>query len=371
MIYLDYNATTPIDPEVAKAMMPFITDSFGNSSSTHEYGVKAKIALDAARASVATLIGANPEENLFTSGGSEANNTVLKGIAHTLNAKGKHIIISQIEHPAIQEPCKYLEKNGFRITRVPVGSDGIVSVQDVEKTFTDDTILVSVMHANNETGSIQPIAEIGAMCRQRGILFHTDASQSVGKIPVNVRNMNVDFLTIAGHKLYAPKGIGALYIRSGFVIEPFIHGAGQESGRRAGTENIIFDVALGKACELARDLTNMQRIRNLTDRLYAGIGEIFGERVKLNGHPTLRLPNTLFISFFGYTLGELQAALGDTAVSTGSACHSHSAALSPVLQAMGTATDRPFTAIRFSLGRFTTELEVDTVLKRLSSISHS
>jgi len=370
MIYLDCNATTPIDPEVVKAMMPFITDSFGNPSSTHEYGVKAKTALDAARADVAALIGANPEEILFTSGGSEANNTVLKGVAQTFEAKGKHIIISQIEHPAIQEPCNYLEKTGFRITRIPVDSDGIVSAQDVQKAFTDETILVSVMHANNETGAIQPIAEIGALCRQRGILFHTDASQSLGKIPVNVRDMNVDFLTMAGHKLYAPKGIGALYIRSGLNIEPLIHGAGQESGRRAGTENIVFDVALGKACELARDLADMPRIRMLTDKLHAGIGRIFGERIKLNGHPTLRLPNTLFISFFGYTPGELREALGDTAVSTGSACHSHSSVLSPVLQAMGTATDRPFSAIRFSLGRFTTELEVDTVLERLASMPH-
>lgn len=246
MIYLDYNATTPIDKEVADAMIPYLYGNFGNPSSTHELGVSAKNAIEDARRQVAHLLNCQPEEIVFTSGGSESNNTVLKGVAHTYRGKGNHIIASQIEHPAILNPCRYLESLGYRISYVPVDRFGAVNPTDIEDLITDQTILVTIMHSNNETGTIQPIEEISRICKKHNVLFHTDAAQSIGKVPMDVRSLDVDFLTVAGHKLYAPKGIGALYIRNGIQIEPLIHGAGHEEGRRAGTENIILEVGLGK-----------------------------------------------------------------------------------------------------------------------------
>ena len=369
MIYLDYNATTPIDKAVAEAMLPYIHGNYGNPSSSHELGKTAKAAIEKARKQVADLLGASPSEIVFTSGGSESNNTVIKGVAYTFRDKGKNIITSQIEHPAVINPCRFLERNGYQVTWLPVDQYGKVNPADVESALTPETILVTIMHANNETGTIQPIRAIADICRKAGVLFHTDAAQSVGKIPTRVDEIDVDFLTIAGHKLYAPKGIGALYIRNGISIEPLIHGAAHESGRRAGTENVIFEVGLGKACEIAHTLRDNHSVKSLTDRFYRDLKSLFGDRAKLNGHPEERLPNTLFISFIGYALADVQQALTDVAVSTGSACHSGTTAISPVLAAMGMKTEETAATIRFSLGRYTTESEIDSVLKDLSPLA--
>jgi len=268
MIYLDYNATTPIDAEVAQAMLPFLYGHFGNPSSTHSLGLAAKAAVEGARAQVASLIKCTPSEIVFTSGGSESNNMVLKGVAHTYKNKGNHIITSQVEHPAILEPCSYLEGLGYEISYVPVDKFGMVDPSAVEGLITERTILVTIMHSNNEVGTVQPIEAIGRICKQHGVLLHTDASQSVGKVPLDVQGLGVDFLTIAGHKLYAPKGVGALYIKEGLHIEPLIHGAGHESGRRAGTENILLEVGLGKACEIASAALQSRATEELTVYFY-------------------------------------------------------------------------------------------------------
>jgi len=369
LIYLDYNATTPIDPQVAEAMLPYIYEHFGNPSSSHPLGTEAKQAVEKARAQVARLLGCSSEEILFTSGGSESNNMAIKGTAYTLRNKGDHIITSTIEHPAILNPCKHLEEQGYSISYLSVDDNGIVQVSMLEKMLTDRTILVTVMLANNETGAIQPIEEISYICRKHGVLLHTDASQAVGKIPVRVDKLGVDFLTVAGHKLYAPKGIGALYIRKGVKIEPLIHGAGHESGQRAGTENVVFDVALGKACEIAGEHLKDNSLKELTDYFYTGIKNIFGEHVRVNGDPFNKLPSTLNVSFVGRNGSEVLAQLGeDIAVSTGSACHSGLVSVSPVLKAMGIPYEIARGAVRFSLGRMTTKEEIDTVLGRLSQL---
>jgi cysteine desulfurase len=369
MIYLDYNATTPIDKAVADAMLPFIHGNYGNPSSSHAYGMAAKKAVEAARGQVASLLGANPSEIVFTSGGSESNNMVIKGVAHTFRSKGNHIITSQIEHPAVLNPCRFLEKNGYTVTYLPVDSYGVVSPAEVERAITPKTILVTIMHANNETGTIQPIPAISAVCRQHGVIFHTDAAQSVGKIPTRVNELGVDFLSIAGHKLYAPKGIGALYIRDGISIEPLIHGAGHENNRRAGTENVIFDVALGRACQISGSLLADQAIDKLTQRFYRELLALFGNKIRLNGHPENRLPNTLFISFLDQTAAAVHKTLEGIAVSAGSACHTGATTISPVLKAMGVNPDETSTSVRFSLGRFTTENEIDVVLDHLSDLA--
>lgn len=368
MIYLDYNATTPIDKEVAKAMLPYLYGNFGNPSSSHTLGVTAKNAVEQARGQVARLLNCSPEEIIFTSGGSESNNTVIKGVAFTFKHRGCHIITSQIEHPAVINPCRYLERLGYHISYLPVDQYGIVNPADVEKLVTDQTILVTVMHSNNETGALQPIAEIAGICHRHKILFHTDAAQSIGKVPVDVRKLGIDFLTVAGHKLYAPKGIGSLYIRRGIDIEPLIHGAGHEGGRRAGTENIIFDVALGKACAIALEALQSSTITRLTDYFYHCLQEKFGDKVHLNGHLEKRLPNTLNISFLGHSGQEILSRLNETAASTGSACHSGLTTISPVLKAMGVSERIGLGAVRFSLGRYTTKAEIDTVVKKLSNI---
>jgi cysteine desulfurase len=368
MIYLDYNATTPIDKEVAEVMLPYIYGNYGNPSSSHELGAAAKKAVEMARAQVAELINCSPEEIIFTSGGSESNNMVIKGVSHTLKNKGNHIITSQIEHPAVLNPCHYLEKLGYEVSYLPVDQDGIVNVSKLESLITDKTILVTVMHSNNETGTIQSIEEISEICRRRNVLLHTDASQSLGKVPVDVTTLGVDFLTIAGHKLYAPKGIGALYIKKGINIEALIHGAGHESGRRAGTENIIFDVALGKACEIAKNKMKNNDVKLLTDYLYHQLKEKFGEKIQLNGHPEKRLPNTLNISFLGLNGHEVLGRLDNVAASTGSACHSGNTLISPVLKAMGVSADVGRGAVRLSLGRYTTKEEMDTVIEQISKI---
>jgi cysteine desulfurase len=368
-IYLDYNATTPIDPRVAEAMWPFVSEHFGNPSSTHEFGRAAKVAVDNARAQVAGLLGCAIDEIVFTSGGSESNNTAIKGLASALREKGNHIITSQVEHPAVLNPLQLLERNGFMVTYLPVDRFGMVNVREVEAAITPQTILITIMHANNEVGTVEPVAAIGQLARARGVLCHTDAAQSVGKIPTRVDDLNVDLLTIAGHKLYAPKGIGALYVRRGVSFEPLIQGAGHESGRRAGTENVPHIVALGKACELAAAELESRRthLLKLRDYFHDGLKQKFGARLHLNGHVTERLPNTLNISFDGHIGGEVLDALGEVAASTGSACHAGSHELSPVLKAMGVPERIGLGAVRFSLGRETTVEEIERVLALLQS----
>jgi len=364
-IYLDYNGTTPLDPEVIEAMRPFWETDFGNPSSSHWYGIRPRQAVEAARHQVAALLGCLAQEVLFTSGGTESNNHAILGMARALRDKGRHIVTSTIEHPAVLEVCRYLENEGFETTRVGVDDQGMVATAQVEQALRPDTILVTIMHANNEVGTVQPIAEIAERVRARGIAMHTDAAQSSGKIPVNVSTLGVDLLSMAGHKLYAPKGIGALYVRKGLGLEKFCHGAGQEQGRRAGTENVTGMVGLGKACEIgARDLTaNMAHMRNMRDRLHSGITARVAD-VKLNGHPEHRLPNTLSLSFKGIEANRLLEEIGlDLAASAGAACHSDTVTLSHVLEAMGVPVEWAKGTLRFSTGRMTTAEEIDRAVE--------
>jgi cysteine desulfurase len=364
-IYLDYNATTPIDPAVVRAMEPFLREGFGNPSSAHAYGQVARDAVDRARHQVAGLLGAGPGEIVFTGGGSEASNLALKGVAFAALAMSPapdvHVITSAVEHPATLEPCAFLARLGCRVTVVPVDGHGVVELDALRRALRQGGRLVSVMHANNEVGTIQPIREIAALAHEHGALMHTDAAQSIGKIPVNVRELGVDLLTIAGHKLYAPKGIGSLYVRAGVTVEPLIHGAGHEGGRRAGTENVASIVALGMACEIAgRSLpTAAERLQALRDRLWHGLRAGLGDRVVLNGHPDRRLPNTLNVNFVGCIGTELLEAIPEIAASTGSACHEGRVRLSPVLAAMGVPPEVGRGAVRLSVGRFTTEPDVN------------
>jgi len=363
-IYLDYNGTTPLDPEVIAAMRPFIEVDFGNPSSAHWYGIKPRQAVETARRQAAALIGCPADEVFFTSGGTESNNHALKGMARALKEKGRHIVTSAFEHPAVLEVCRYLEKEGFETTFVPVDAAGMVNPVRVREALRPDTILVSVMHANNEVGTIQPIATIAELTRARGIVLHTDAAQSLGKIPVDVRALGVDMLSVAGHKLYAPKGIGALYVRRGLLPEKFCHGAGQEMGRRAGTENVAWIVALGKACEIAaRDLTaNMIRMKEMRDRLHEGIASQLTD-VRLNGHPALRLPNTLSLSFRDLEANRILEEIGlDVAASAGAACHAGAVEISHVLEAMHIPLAWAKGTIRFSTGRTTTAVEIDRAI---------
>lgn len=367
-IYLDYNASTPVDPAVAATMRPFLDTAFGNPSSGHWASTPAKVALEQARRQVAGLIGAAPEEIVFTSGGSEANNLALKGTFFALNRERAHIITSAIEHPAVLAPCRFLERLGGSVTCVPVDRTGRVDPEDVRRAVTPQTILISIMHANNEVGTIQPIEEIGTIARERGIRFHTDAAQSAGKIPTNVNELDVDLLSIAGHKLYAPKGVGALYVRRGLELEPLIHGAGHEGGRRAGTESALLAVGLGEACELARNLSFNDRGKELRDYFWHALQRRFGNRIALNGHPTHRLPNTLNVSFVGRIGADILGRLDGVAASTGSACHAGQIDLSPVLAAMHVEPEVGMGAIRFSLGRTTTRDEIDEVVERLAAV---
>jgi len=364
-IYLDYNASTPIAPEALAAMQPFMTEHFGNPSSHHWAGIPAKDAVEKARKQVADLIGCDPSEIIFTSGGTEANNHALKGVFFANQRKGDHIITSAVEHPSILNPCRFLEKIGAKVTVLPVDRFGRVDPDDVRRSVTAGTILISVMHANNEVGTIQPISEIAAVAREAGVLFHTDAAQSLGKIPAQVKELGIDLLTIAGHKLYAPKGIGALYIKKGTGIEPLMHGAAHEQGRRAGTENVQFAVALGAACSIAQERIESPHVQALRDRFWATLQETFGDMVSLNGHPTKRLPNTLNVNFIGRIGAEILANMPQVAVSTGSACHAGSISLSPVLSAMGVPKEEGMGAVRFSLGKSTTWEELETVLELL------
>jgi len=360
MIYLDYNATTPVEREVAEAMMPYILEDFGNPSSAHPLGQKAKKALEGARAQVSRLLDCDRDEILFTGSGTESNNMVLKGIAWALRGKGRHIITTKIEHPSIMNTALFLVENEYDVTFLPVDEYGALNPDEVKSSIRGDTILITVMHANNETGTIQPIAEISSLAKEHGILFHTDAAQSIGKIETRVNELGVDLLTVAGHKLYAPKGVGALYIRKGIEIEPILHGGGQERGLRSGTENVILNVALGKACELIQENLSEEipRIKTLRDRLYTHLASAFPEAV-VHGHPEKRLPNTLFISFPGMIGEEILRDVPDLCASTGAACHDQSVSLSRVLGAMGVKREVGMGAIRLSLGRPTTEDEVD------------
>ncbi|NVL91589.1 MAG: cysteine desulfurase [Desulfobacterales bacterium] len=360
MIYLDYNATTPVAKEVAEAMMPFLVEDFGNPSSAHPMGGRAREALEKARGQVSRMLGCESTEVVFTSGGTESNNMVLKSVAWSLRNKGRHIITTKIEHPSIINTALFLMEDGYDVTFLPVDKYGSLDPDEIRKAVRRDTILITVMHANNETGTIQPLAEISSIAREHGVLFHTDAAQSVGKTETKVGDLGVDFLTIAGHKIYAPKGVGALYIRNGVKIEPFIHGGGQEMGLRSGTENVILNVGLGKACELVLDnlSDDIPRLRGLRDRLHNQILSAIPE-VVLNGHPENRLPNTLNLSFPGMIGEEILSEIPELCASTGAACHDRSLKLSHVLGAMGVTEEVGIGAIRLSLGRPTTEAQVD------------
>ena len=368
-IYLDFNASTPLADEAVTAMEPFRRASYGNPSSLHWAGLPARDAVETARSRVAALLCCDATEIVFTSGGTEANNHAIKGVFFAQRVgKRSHIITSRIEHPAVLEPCRFLETLGCEVTRLPVDQHGLVDPDDVRRAMRPETILVSVMHANNEVGSIQPIEEIARIARQHGAFSHTDAAQSVGKIPVDVESLGVDLLSVAGHKLYGPKGVGALFVREGVVLEPLLHGAGHEAGRRAGTENVLSIVGLGAACEVAQRLIDDTKIIQLRDYFWQKLRERFGERVVLNGHPERRLPNTLNVSFRGAHGGDILSDLPNVAASTGSACHAGETHVSPVLAAMSVPPDIGFGAIRFSLGRTTTQEEIDSVIESLTHV---
>ena len=366
-IYLDFNASTPVDPRVADSMRSAAIEGYGNPSSMHWAGAPAKQIVEGSRKQVADLLRCAPEEVVFTSGGSEANNFALKGAFFARSARPAHIITTQIEHPSILAPCAFLQRQGVRVTYLPVDGTGLVDPDDLRRAITPQTILISMMHANNETGTIQPIEVCARIAREHGALFHTDAAQSVGKLPTRVDQLAVDLLSIAGHKLYAPKGIGALYIRSGPHLESLIHGAGHEGGRRAGTESATLVAGLGTACALVQDLTPMKAIQSLRDLFWSSLRARLGESVVLNGHPEQRLPNTLNVSFVGHSGAEILAALEGVAASTGSACHSGRVELSPVLRAMAVPERVGVGAVRFSLRRTSTDEEIAEVVADLDS----
>ncbi len=369
-IYLDYNASTPIDQEVANEMIPYIQNYFGNPSSSHEFGFKARLAVDKARNQIAKLINCSPQEIVFTSGGTESNNYAIKGIAYANEHKGKHIVTTEIEHPAVLEVCKFLEsKKGFEITYLSVDEYGIIDMEALKKSITSSTILISVMHANNETGSIQPIEEIAELASEKGIVFHTDAAQSIGKVAVDVKNMGVDLLTVAGHKIYAPKGVGALYIRNGVEVEKFMHGADHENNYRAGTENVIGLVGLGKACEIIDN--NFDSIVshqfNMREKLWNGLNAELSD-VKLNGHPQKRLPNTLNISFKGLEANRIIDKLSGVAISAGAACHSSGINISHVLKAMKVSMEFAKGSLRISTGKYVSEDQIDKAINDVINV---
>jgi cysteine desulfurase len=366
VIYLDHNGTTPVDPEVVKAMMPYLGSEFGNPSSGYPLGKRAKAGVDQARQDVASLIGCEPQEVVFASGGSEANNMVLKGLIDFKRPEEFHIVTSSVEHPAILEPARFLRTLGVGITILPVDRFGLVDPDDVKKAILPETILISIMLANNETGTLEPIREISRIAKEHGILVHTDAAQAVGKMGVAVSDLGVDFLTIAGHKLYGPKGIGALYIRDGQNITPLIHGAAQENGLRAGTENVILASGLGAACGIAKrrlrdDQKHMRIVRNrLQDLLF---DEIDG--LVLNGHPERRLPNTLSISIPGIRGAEILEGLPSIMASTGAACHQNEIRLSYVLSAMGVLPEIGMGTLRLTLGRSNTTKQIEEAARQI------
>lgn len=368
-IYLDYNATTPIDPQVAEAMLPYVHGRFGNPSSGHSFGLAARQGVDLARQQVAGMLGCADDDLIFTGGGTEANNHAIRGVASAYRERGDHIITTAVEHPAVIEVCRYLEKYGIRTTYLPVDEYGIVDPQQVENAITPGTLLVTVMHANNEVGSIQPIAEIAEIAHGHGVLMHSDCAQSIGKIPAMVDDLGVDLLSIAGHKLYAPKGIGVLYVRPGVELQKLMHGANHERDRRAGTENVIHMAGLGRACELiqhnlpeyARHMTAMR------DRLERGLLDS-GADARINGHPEKRLPNTSSIAFRGLPADGILDGLPTVAASAGAACHSDQVEVSHVLAAMGVPTEYTMGTLRLSVGRFTTEDEIDRAISEITNL---
>ncbi len=365
MIYLDYNASTPVDHVALEVMLPYLSRMHGNPSSSHAMGRPLRDVVEKARGQVSSLIGARPEEIVFTGSGTEANNHVIKGVAHSSRRRGNHIITSRIEHPAVSKPCGYLESMGYEISYVGVDSTGRVDPQEVAGEVRGTTVLISIMHANNEVGTIQPIAEIAAIAREGGVLMHTDAAQSCGKIPTDVRELGVDFLSIAGHKVYAPQGIGALYVRNGVSLDPLLHGAGHQQGRRAGTEPTALIVGLGAACERAKEFLADPMVPSLRDRLFDGLKRTWGDNVVLLGHPRERLPNTLCVGFRGRIGGDILEACPEICASTGAACHSVRRERSATLTAMNVEEDTAFGAVRFSVGRGTTETEIDEAIGQL------
>jgi cysteine desulfurase len=346
-------------------MEPLVHQHYGNPSSLHWAGRPARQAVDEARAEVAALLGAAPDEIVFTSGGTEANNHAIKGVVFRHGVEKAHVITTQIEHPAVLQPCRFLERLGASVTRLPVDSTGMVDPDDVGRALRRETVLVSVMHANNEVGTVEPIESIARIVREHGAVVHVDAAQSVGKILVDVQRLGVDLLTVAGHKLYAPKGVGALYVRGNLQLEPLLHGAGHEAGRRAGTENVLLIAGLGAACRLARVDPCGERLARLTGQFWGQLEGAFGDAVTLNGHPTDRLPNTLNVSFRQQKGYELLSRLDRIAASTGSACHAGTTSISPVLAAMQVQPDAALGAVRFSLGRTTSEEDLEYVVERL------
>lgn len=371
LIYLDHNATTPVDKRAAKAMQVYMSREFGNPSSGYSLGVRAKKAVENAREGIASLINCKSNELILTSGGTESNNTVLKGVADFSNLKGAHIISSAVEHPAVTNPLLYLMELGVDTTFLPVDSFGIVNPDDVRKAIRPETILMSIMLANNETGVLQPVKEISEIAKNHSILMHTDAAQAVGKIPVDVKGLGVDFLSIAGHKLYAPKGVGALYIKEGTHLTPLIHGATQEYGMRAGTENVILAAGLGEACNFAResldnDLKKVKELRDLfQEMLFSGI-----EDIVLNGHPEKRLPNTLNVSIPGVDGGRLLENLDNIVASTGAACHDRDVTLSHVLSAMGVSPEVGMGTLRLTLGRHNDRGQIEEAAGQIIKVAN-
>lgn len=368
-VYLDHNASTPLAPEVAEVMRPLLSEHYGNPSSTHWAGLPAKQAVERARGQVAGLLGCSSEEVIFTSGGTEANNHAIKGSWYAKRDRGSHIITSSVEHPAVVEPCRFCEREGATVTWLPVDGTGRVDPDELRRAITSRTILITIMHANNEVGTIEPIEEIGRIAAEHQIAFHTDAAQSAGKIETKAAQLGVDLLSLAGHKLYAPKGIGALFVKAGTDLESFMHGASHERGRRAGTENVILAAGLGQACQLASDLPGVTGMKNLRDRFWRMLRDEFGERVELNGHAENGLPNTLNVSFADEIGPRIIEKLKGVAVSAGAACHAGTTEISSVLKAMGTAPHLAAGSIRFSLGRANTQAEIDYVLEELRRVT--
>jgi cysteine desulfurase len=372
-IYLDYNATTPIDPQVAQAMLPFVKGGlnglFGNPSSGHSFGLAAREGVDTARTQVAGMLGCDIDGLIFTSGGTEANNHAISGVAGAYRERGNHIITSAVEHPAVTEVCRHLEGRGYRVTYLPVDEYGMVDPQQVEAAITPETLLVTIMHANNEVGTVMPIAEIADIAHRHGALLHSDCAQSVGKIPVRVDDLGVDLLSIAGHKLYAPKGIGALYIRPGVRLEKLMHGANHEQDRRAGTENVIEMAGLGRACELIEQNLSAYaaHMAAMRDRLERGLLDS-GMEVRVNGHPEKRLPNTSSISFRGVEADRVLTSLPTVAASAGAACHSDRVEVSHVLAAMNVPEEYAMGTLRLTVGRFTTEDEIDRAVAEIREV---
>ena len=368
-IYLDYNATTPLEPEVVDIMSECLKLYFGNPSSSHLYGVQSKKVLETARSQVASLLKCSSDEIVFTSGGTESNNMAIKGAAFANKSKGNHIITSSIEHPAVLEVCCFLEQNGFKVTYLPVDKFGVVNPDDVKKAILPQTILITIMHANNETGSIQPIEQIAKIAKGKNILFHTDAAQSVGKIPVGVDVLGVDLLSVAGHKLHAPKGVGVLFVRKGTLLSQFTHGGNQEKRIRPGTENLSGIAGLGKACEMSEKnmAKNLHHMKEMRDILYQGLKATVND-LRLNGHPETRLPNTLSLSFKGLDANTLLAEVKDyVAASAGAACHSGTVELSSVLKAMNVSLIWGKGTVRFSVGRMTTKDDIEKVVDIFSA----